>query len=181
MPIFEDLGIFDFAFAADVAIAAEELSGADIEELSVAYVALFEAGVAGAACPPYESAYRSDPRTGQVAHLQSDLKRSILRYGLRIHDGSQDLVDHVATEMHVMAMLCRREAEVHATDRPADRAASHQEEFLNNHLFLWVPAFARRVGQIDRHRAYTALAVATRAFLAHERQMLPLLAHGFPS
>jgi nitrate reductase assembly molybdenum cofactor insertion protein NarJ len=71
LPVFEELGVFDYAFAPDVAEAANALASADLDELSVAYVALFEAGVAGAACPPHESAHRSNARTGEVARRSS--------------------------------------------------------------------------------------------------------------
>lgn len=178
MTVFEDLDLFDFAFAPQLASAVDELSRAELEGLAVAHVALFEVGVGGAACPPYESAHRSNPRTGEVADLQSELKRSILRYGLKVDDRSPGLIDHVATEMHVMTMLCRRETELRAGGEPVGRTISQQEEFLTSHLLAWVPSFANDVIGIDRHRTYTALAEALRAFLVHERQILPLLVDG---
>lgn len=174
--IFEELGMFDYAFAPDVAEAANAMAVADLDELSVDYVALFEAGVAGAACPPHESAHRADARTGEVAGLQSELKRTILRFGLRLENSSQDMVDHIATEMHVMAMLCNAEAVSHAEEAPFARVASHQLEFLNDHLLQWVPGFADLVQAKRRNSAYTALAGGVNSFLMHERQILPLLA-----
>ncbi len=174
--VLADMGLFDFSFAPDLAAAADQLSSSELGELSIAYVALFEAGVTGAVCSPYESAFRSDPRTGGVASLHSQLKRSILRFGLKLEAGSSDAVDHVATEMHVMTMLCRREAEMRAEGKPTETVLAHQGEFLDHHVLAWVPSLAERVHQIDRHSAYTALGAATRSFLAHEKQLVPLLA-----
>lgn len=174
--VLADIGLFDFSFAPDLATAADEFSRSDLEEISIAYVALFEAGVTGAVCSPYESAFRSDPRTGGVANLHSQLKRIIMRFGLKLDPGSSDAVDHVATEMHVMTMLCRRETEVRAGGRAIETVLAQQSEFLNRHVLAWVPSLAAKVHQIDHHPAYTALASATRSFLAHEKQLLPLLA-----
>ena len=173
--LFEGLGVFDYAFAPDVAKAAAALANAKLDNLGVAYVSLFEAGVGGVACSPHETAHRSDARTGEVPVLQAELKRTVLRYGLRLADSSEDLVDHVATELHVMAMLCHRQTQLHAASAPVGRVVSSQLEFLNSHLLQWVPGFARLVQAKKRHPAYTALAEAVSAFLVHERQLVPLL------
>jgi TorA maturation chaperone TorD len=173
--VLEELGLFDYAFAVDLAEATSSLAAAELTELEVAFVALFEAGVAGAACPPHESAYRSNARTGEVAGLRSELKRTILRFGLDLDDDSQDMVDHVATEMFVMAMLCRRESELHASTRPFGRVMSSQSEFLNDHILLWVPQFAGMVQARRPNPTYEALAAAIRSFLIHENQIVPLL------
>jgi DMSO reductase family type II enzyme chaperone len=175
LPIFDELSVFDYAFAPDVANAAAALADADLDDMGVAYVSLFEAGVGGVACSPHESAHRSDARTGEVPVLQAELKRTVLRYGLRLADSSEDMVDHVATELHVMAMLCHRQTQLHTASAPVGRVVSSQLEFLNSHLLQWVPGFARLVQAKQRHPAYTALAEAVGAFLVHERQLVPLL------
>ncbi len=175
LAVLEELGLFDYSFAPAVTEAVEALAVADADEVAVAYVALFDAGVAGAACPPHESAHLGNSRTGEVAEIQSDLKRSYLRYGLRTAVGSADMVDHVSTEMHVMAMLCAHEASRHGSNRPSDRAVRNQSEFLTGHVLRWVPRFTAKVRSTDRHAVYSALAGGLHAFLAHERQLLPLL------
>jgi len=74
-----------------------------------------------------------------------------------------------------MTMLCRREAELHSISASFGRVVSSQLEFLNSHMLQWVPGFARLVLAKQRHPAYTALAGAVSAFLAHERQLVPML------
>jgi len=173
--LFEGLGVFDYAFGPDVHDAAIVLAEADLDELSVAYVALFEAGVAGAACPPSESAHRSNARTGEVATLQSELKRMVMRFGLRLDEDAEDIADHIATEMDVMAMLCRRETELRSGDESVARVLASESELLSDHLLRWVPGFSEMVREADRHIAYSTLASAVRSLLAHEKQLLPLL------
>lgn len=175
LPIFDGLGLFDYAFAPDLADATVVLGESDIEELSIAYVSLFEAGVGDAACPPYEAAHRANSRTGGVAELQSQLKRSILGYGLKLDDRFGDMVDHAATELDIMAMLCRRESEMRTAGRSRASVIANETEFLRNHILTWIPMLAGMVHVAARHPAYTALAVALRSFLAHERQLVPLL------
>ncbi len=175
MGVLEELGVFDFAFAPDLAMAAAEFARADPDEISAAYVALFEAGVAGAACPPHESAYRTDPRTGEVAVLMSDLKRAILRYGLAVDADAADMIDHVSAELGVMAALARRQGDLHEAGKPVRQVIANQFEFLSEHLLSWVPRFTEAVGSRERHPAYTALGVATSSFLSQERQLLALL------
>ncbi|MDH3305918.1 MAG: molecular chaperone TorD family protein [Acidimicrobiia bacterium] len=175
LPVLDDLGLFDYSFAPTVGEALQELAKANLADLSIAYVALFESGVAGASCPAAESAYLSNSRTGDVPELQSELRRTYARYGLDTGEISADLIDHVATQMHVMAMLCSKEAALHAADEPFGRSVSDQTELLTKHILRWIPAFASDVRSTDRHAAYAALATAVESFLAHERQIVPLL------
>lgn len=169
----DDQGLFEFSFALDVAEAIDTVASAKLEELEVSYIALFEAGVGGAACSPHESAHRADPRLGEVAEIQSEIRRTYLRLGLSVEGMSPDMVDHITVELDVMALLCQREAE--AWTRDPGRAIRHQLELLEDHLLRWAPDFAARLVSASHHPAYTSLAVALDAFLGHDRQWVPRL------
>ena len=173
--LFDEMGLFDFAYAGDLVDACEALGAAGLEGLSVAYATMFETGVAGAACTPHESAFRADARTGQVAEVVAELKRTVLRFGLQLEDAQRDMVDHLGTELEVMASLCRREGERRSQDRSVDRVLAQQMEFLEDHLLVWAPAYAQRVIESKDHAAYTAVASALVSFLADERQIVPFL------
>jgi DMSO reductase family type II enzyme chaperone len=175
IPVLDALGLFDYAFAPAITEAVDALTASDTDSLAVAYVTLFEAGVGGAVCSPYESAHLGDSRTGEVAQIQSELKRTYLRYGLVVDEGPAGLIDHVATEMHVMAALCELGAERESSGRSLDLIALNQLEFLSDHLLKWVPQFTARIQGADRHHFYTALAEAVHSFLEHERQLVPLM------
>ena len=174
--LFDTLDIFDYSFAPDIAAAISEVAQADLAELSVAFVAIFEAGVGGVSCPPFETAYVGNPRTGDVATLQSDLKQAYLRYGLNPKSVSSGEVDHISTELHVMAHLCAFTADGDLTDRSASRVLANQGEFLDMHLLVWAPEFIDKVASIERHPVYTSLSHGLASFLAHERQLVPRLA-----
>ncbi len=175
MELFDTLDIFDYSFAPDIADAISEVAQADLAELSVAFVAIFEAGVGGVSCPPFETAYVGNPRTGDVATLQSDLKRAYLRFGLNPKSVSSGEVDHISTELHVMARLCALTADGDSTDRSAGRVLAYQSEFLDMHLLVWAPEFVAKVASVDRHPVYTSLSRGLASFLAHERQLVPRL------
>lgn len=173
--LLDEMGLFDFSYAGDLIEACEALGEADLEGLSISYATMFETGVAGAAGPPHESAFRADARTGQVAEVVAELKRTVLRFGLQLEEAHGDMVDHIGTELEIMAALCRREGERRSQDRSVDRVLAQQWEFLEDHLLAWAPAYAQRVTESEGDAAYISVASALVAFLADERQLVPLL------
>jgi TorA maturation chaperone TorD len=48
----------------------------------------------------------------------------------------------------------------------------HQADFLDHHLGIWVPQLSERMIGIDRHPTYNALALAARALVVHDRELL---------
>ncbi len=171
LAVLDDQGLFEFSFALDVAEAAGSIASTGVEELEVAYIAVFEAGVGALACSPYESSYRAAPDRGGVAEIQSELRRAYLRFGLSVKEVSPDMIDHIATELDVMALLCSREAEAWSDD--PGRTIRHERELLEEHLLRWAPDLAGRVKAAGHHPAYTSLAGALDAFLGQERQWVP--------
>ncbi|NND73789.1 MAG: hypothetical protein HKN44_02180 [Ilumatobacter sp.] len=175
VPVLDDLGLFDYAFALPVVEAAQTLADTDLDDLRVAHAALFEAGVGGAACSPHATTYLADPRTGGVARMQSELRAAYRRLGFGDDLGPGDMVDHVATEIEALARLCA--AEVRTRDDGGDPAHAlyQQLDFLVIHLAPWIPVFTRQVAAVDRDRAYSALATALHAFVEHDRELLRAL------
>ena len=173
--VLDGFGLFEFSFGPAVARAGEALAESDSIEIEAAYLSLFEAGVGGAACAAEESVHRADPRTGGTAEILAELTRAYSRYGLKVDAIGSRSVDHISTEMSVMAMLCAQEAACHLADRPFGRVIRYEADFLGDHILRWVPSFARMVEESERHPAYSALAAAVRAFLSHERQLVPLI------
>ncbi len=168
-------GLFDFSFSLDVVEASAEVARSSLEELEVAYIALFEAGLGGTACSLFESDHLADPRLGQVAEVRSAVRRTLLRFGLTLEGTLPDMVDHLSTELDAMALLCSREVTDWETSGRPGRSLSHQRELFEDHLGRWAPSLARQVRDAARHPAYTALAAALAAFVEHERQWLPRL------
>lgn len=173
--VLDGLGLFDYAFALPVVDAAQALADADRRDLEGAHAALFEAGVGGAACSPHAATYVADPRTGEVARVQASIGLTYRRLGFADLVADPDMVDHVATELEVMARLCDDEVRRRGDDDDPNVAVGLQHEFINECVEPWIPSFARRVREADRHPAYSALAMALHAFIEHERELIPML------
>ena len=175
IPVLADLGLFDFAFSIPLVGYAEQVALADRNQLTAAYMALFEVGVGGASCPPTESAWLANPNKGDVAVIHSELRRTYSRLGLKPSGPRRDTIDHATVELDVMSSLCADEVCPSEAGRPIDRLRLHQRQFLQEHLNRWVPRFAQAVVRSDRHPAYTALARATHAYLLHDVELLIML------
>ncbi len=173
--VLDDLGLFDFAFALPVVDAAQALAAADPRDLEGAHAALFEAGVGGAACSPHAATYVADPRTGEVARVQASIGLTYRRLGFADLVADLDMVDHITTELEVMARLCDDEVRRRGTGDDPNVVVELQHEFMSECVEPWIPIFARRVCEADRDPAYTALAMALHAFIEHERELIPML------
>jgi len=175
LDIFDALGLYDFSFALDVADAVTALAGSRPVDLEAAHVALFATGVHGVLCSPHESTHLGNPRMGDVARIRSELRLVYDRYGLPVDDGEPDMVDHVATELRAMSLLCGSEADHRAAGRPIVEPVARQTEFASSHLFCWVPSFASQVIEAREHSVYSSLASGLVSLLDHERQWLAVL------
>lgn len=82
------------------------------------------------------------------------------RYGLEVSDWRMRTDDHLAHELDFVAALLGR-GELVAAAR-----------FLDEHLLVWVPEFARAVAQRADTPFYAALAYATAAWLERVRELL---------
>jgi TorA maturation chaperone TorD len=175
LDIFDALGLYEFAFALDVADAVTALAGSRPADLEAAHVALFATGVHGVLCSPHESTHLGNPRTGDVARIQSELRLAYQRYGLQIADGEPDMVDHAASELRAMSLLCGSEADLRAAGRPTADVVARQTEFAFSHMFRWMPSFANQVIAARADRVYSSLAKGLVSLLDHERQWLAVL------
>jgi TorA maturation chaperone TorD len=175
VPVLAELGLFDYAFALPVVDAAEELADSELRDLEIAHAALFEAGVGGAACSPHLTTYVVDPGSGDVARVQVELRATYRRFGIGDAIADGDMVDHVATEMEVMARLCADEVRRRVDDDEPAIAVRRQAELITRYVAPWIPTFANRMTEVDGHRAYTSLAIAAHAIVEHERELVPLL------
>ncbi len=136
------------------------------------HVQLFQLGGSSALCPPYESAFL-DPSGFERGLLTVDVEQAYRKAGAALA-GTGELPDHVSLELGFMAFLCGEEAKAwEAAER--ERAVTRlgeQAGFLDRHLLLWFPAFARRLGQATAETSfYGRLAGAVRRFLVHDRDL----------
>ncbi|MFO1035789.1 MAG: molecular chaperone TorD family protein [Geminicoccaceae bacterium] len=132
--------------------------GALESDLRVAYAGLFHGGQPDSA-PPYESYYRDAKGRlfGQSTTQMADLLR---QHGLTPAAHVREPLDHVAIQLQLMAELVLK------------AAVEQQRQLLDQHLLVWIPAFARACERCDRSRFYAAAADLLRWFITEDAAFL---------
>lgn len=153
-----------------------------LSDIQTAYVSMFATNAAGIPCPPYESVYREPegrPTGWLLAHVESEYAAA----GFALSPTLGELPDHVAVEMEFMALLCGREAQAWEKRIPSQggQAVRRQKAFLDSHLALWFPEFARQVMDVDSGGAYAVVGEGAQAFITHDRDLLGALRETLPA
>jgi TorA-specific chaperone len=143
------------------ALNAEMSPAAVARRLAAAFTQLFD-GVGGAkTVSPYESAYVS--ASGRLFQAATGNMEELLRQSdLSTDDAFREPPDHLSIELALLAWSIRHDA-----DRQAQAA------LLDDHLLVWVSAFADRCRQYDRSGFYAGTAQVLTAFLTAQRATLP--------
>jgi len=107
---------------------------ATLDDLRADYIALFDAGVPGPACPLLESHYLKNTRPPSVL-LENKLFYS--HFGFE-HQSGKEAPDHLLVQLEFVAALdyLVRESESDATREGAGRARG---EFIERHMLDWLP------------------------------------------
>lgn len=111
-------------------------------------------------CPPYESVYRADVPVERRGLLMGDAAVEVLKKyvkaGLNIAPDHNDLPDHISTELEFMYFLCKEELAAWETGdyEKWKKWLIMQEEFLTEHLNVWVPSFSKEVEKASNDRFY---------------------------
>jgi TorA-specific chaperone len=144
------------------ALNAEMSAAAVARQLAIAFTQLFD-GVGGAKTVSlYESAYVGvSGRLFQAA--SGDMEKLLRQSDVSTDDAFREPSDHLSIELALLARSIRHDA-----DRQAQAA------LLDDHLLVWVPAFADRCRQYDRTGFYAGAAQVLTAFLTAQRATLPL-------
>jgi TorA-specific chaperone len=144
------------------ALNAEMSATAVARQLAIAFTQLFD-GVGGAKTASlYESAYVGV--SGRLFQAATGEMEELLRQSdVSTDDAFREPSDHLSIELALLARSIRHDA-----DRQAQAA------LLDDHLLVWVPAFADRCRQYDRTDFYAGAAHVLTAFLTAQRATLPL-------
>jgi TorA specific chaperone len=143
------------------ALDAEGSAAAVARQLAAAFTQLFD-GVGGTKTVPlYESAYVGvSGRLFQAA--TGDMEKLLRQSDVSTDDAFREPSDHLAIELALLAWLIRRDADCRG-----------QAALLDDHLLVWVPAFADRCRQCDPTGFYAGAAQVLMAFLTAHRATLP--------
>lgn len=158
--------------------ALGELEGPGETGVAADYIATLGPTAADAACPARESAY---VRPADVPGLMAALRADYAREGFSLAPGFAEPLDHVATELEFMGLLCAVEGEAWQRRDPtaAVTQLERQSAFLESHPGRWIPEWAGRVALHDPGGFFSLAAAAAWAFVAHDSDLVRELAGGF--
>ena len=144
-------------------LAGKEVNQDTLDELAVDYARIFlSAGVAqGKAAFPYESVYTSKQHLimqesgSSVASLYAQKGLTPRTDMYRVPE------DHLGLLLEYMAVICTEDIK-------------EQQDFLQNHLSNWVPAFVQDVNKYASTDFYKGVAKLTKGFVTLEKEYLGL-------
>ncbi len=128
-----------------------------LEHLGVEFTRLFSGLQEGLGPPPpFESVWREERLIGETT---AQVIATYSRAGFADIEPATGPQDHVAVELKFLALLAFREAEAWLRN---DREAAvlrgkQQQDFIAEHVNVWVPRWARAVAEQARHPLYPAL------------------------
>lgn len=155
---------------------AEELLRALRPEATYLFV-----GAPNPSCSPYEGVWRAEADGVQPLMFVNPRSMEVERYchacGLGSPDGTNEPLDHVATEFELLEILALRAAgaveqaegegrAVPDAELPGGSASAAYDQFVADHLSTWVPDFAERLFTEARIPFYRSVAGLLSAFLA---------------
>ena len=128
-------------------------------------------------CSPYEGIWRAEDDGVQpllfVNPHSMDVERFCKKCGLGQPKGTNEPLDHVATELELLQYLASIAAGIvvpfeegpAVEDFPAGGAAQAYAAFMTDHVMVWMPRFAEKLAKESRIPYYTAVGQFLAAFL----------------
>lgn len=140
--------------------------------LGAAHAKLFY-GVGGhETASPYRSVYSSE-RGVLCQQATAEMERVLRQHRLRLEDKVCEPSDHLSIQLEVMAQLALRYVEAATNSSSAlTSLQSEQAEFLSTQLLSWLPAFSKRVVEMDDLGFHAGLARALQAVLEQDHAYL---------
>ncbi len=149
---------------------ARDLTGKKLEEveqqLAIAYCAIF-IGPEETSLFPYESVQRHGCYEGKST---AEVEDFYSKCSLALPKDALEMPDHLGIEFDFMNKLAHQEA-LHWEKGElelAEQSRGRQQEFLRNHILVWVPNYCKKVEKQSPHHFYSQIGEMTREFLSLE-------------
>lgn len=176
-----EAAVCEVAEALEVDIPAVSVDDAGENENAEAFLHTLRAeatrlfiGVREPLVSPYEGVWRAADDGVQallfVNPHSMDVERFCAACGLGRPEGTNEPLDHAATECELLEYLASLEAGLFELPDGMERSAFPEgspdqayRAFLVEHVFVWMPRFAERLVQETRHPFYARLGTALKA------------------
>lgn len=126
-----------------------------LDLLAAEYAAAFIGTAGSKAAYPYESVYTS-PQQLIMQEAYEQVRRIYRAHGLENRSELYD--DHIALELEYLAYLCGRAMNEHFTPHYME-LLQEQAEFLETHIFNWLPKFLEQIHKNVKSRVYLGAAM----------------------
>ncbi len=136
-----------------------------LEDLAIEYARLF-IGPMNPPAVPFASFYLSESRS-LMTDETIDVRKRYLEAGMAVKDLYSIPDDHIGIELEFVFYLNQKILEDFEDNRRAEasRFFELREDFINNHMRLWVPHFAERIIEHSREDFYTGAAFILRGII----------------
>jgi TorA maturation chaperone TorD len=147
-------------------------SGAHIEPIKVDFAKLF-VGPYKLFAVPYGSVYLDGERK-IMGDSTLDVRKRYRQAGLDTAKNFKDAPDHITAELEFMYYLIFKEIEAFSNSdiESAIGFVQKQKSFLEDHLMVWVPEFAKNIIEYAENPFYPNLVKATTIFLKENYQVV---------
>ncbi|MBQ9955323.1 MAG: molecular chaperone TorD family protein [Eggerthellaceae bacterium] len=165
------------SFAADARANAVEAPDVLLRALRAEATRLF-VGSPDPTVSPYEGVWRAADDGVQALLFVNPHSMAVERFckscGLGRPEGTNEPLDHAATELELLQYLAMLEARIAQPaeggpapeDLPGGSAAAAYERFMAEHVLTWMPRFADSVVERSRIPFYLAATALLKAYLA---------------
>lgn len=149
-----------------------------LEDLALDYTRLFLGP--GKHISPHESVHHKIEGTqwGQLwGESTAKVKKIIESSGLEYKSEYTGLPDHISVELEFMQQVVLREQQAWQDDdrETALLCLENEKNFVDQHLFRWIPRFCEKVIKEADSPFYREMAELTRSFIEFEKQELKTL------
>ena len=146
-----------------------------LENLAVDYAYLFIGP--GKHISPHESVHhkKEGVQSGQLwGELTAEVKRIIESSGLEYKSEFTGMPDHISVELEYMQCVVQREMQAWQADddQTALLCLKNEKQFVDDHLFGWVPDFCEKVIEAAESPFYKEMARLTKSFIEFEKKEL---------
>ncbi|MEA4900728.1 molecular chaperone TorD family protein [Desulfitobacterium sp.] len=151
-----------------IALAARSLADLDLvryEKICWDYTRLF-IGPHKIPAPPWESVYLGEERL-IFQEVTLNVRQTYLKYGIAPRHLGQEADDHLGYELDFMYQLCQLSLE--NTERVRS-IIKDQKDFLENHIFKWVPLICRDILVHAETDFYKGMSLCLEGFIEIDRK-----------
>ena len=146
-----------------------------LENLAIEYTRLFVGP--GKHISPHESVHhkKEGVQSGQLwGELTAQVKGIIESSGLEYESEYTGMPDHISVELEFMQHVVQREMQAWQADddQTALLCLKNEKQFVDEHLFGWVPDFCDKVIEAAESPFYKEMARLTKSFIEFEKKEL---------